>query len=119
MRESLKGVQPSPLTAGVWRGGPSLAPAVRPQQDIPVAAATPAAPAQAPNMPMQIGRAQPAVAQPAPIVRTQAPPPQQRVESTADLLPPGSIPQGTGQRRGTAPPPPRDQRNFFDKLFGG
>ena len=119
MRESLKGVQPSPLTAGVWRGGPSLAPAVRPQQDIPVAAATPVAPAQAPNTPMQIGRAQPAVAQPAPIVRTQAPPPQQRVESTADLLPPGSIPQSAGQRRSTAPPPPRDQRNFFDKLFGG
>ena len=39
----------------------------------------------------------------------------EKAESTADLLPPSSIP-GPGQRR---PPAPRSDRNFFEKLFGG
>jgi penicillin-binding protein 1A len=109
MRESLKGVQPSLLSSGIWRGAPPLSPPQRPQQDVPVASATP-------GMPMQIGRPQPQQppAQQIPVARNGG---GQRLEPMADLLPPATIPQGNGQRRNA--PPTRDDRNFFEKLFGG
>jgi penicillin-binding protein 1A len=112
MRESLKGAQPTPLTGGLWRGGPApgqdFSPAPRPQQDVPMASAAPfpQAASQPDAMPVQLGRA-PKPPRPAGV---------QTFESTADLLPPASIPSGPAQRRA---PPPRDDRNFLDKLFGG
>ena len=126
MREALKGMQPSPLSAGTWRAGPTAPP--RPQQDMPIATVTPPTPVQASPLPPTAGNRPTTTPQSAPKTPTPMPVASapsapimrngQRVEPVADLLPPATIPQGNAPRR-TGSPPPRDERNFIDKLFGG
>jgi penicillin-binding protein 1A len=114
MREAHKTIPPQPLPGGLWRDAaqPTPPPSIRPPADVPLPVAhnTQGGPLQLPGAP----KASPAAPSPVAAQRPATP----RRDPIADMLaPPATIPNGKPAAQKPAQAP--QEKNFFERLFGG
>jgi penicillin-binding protein 1A len=117
MKAAHQGEPVADLPGGAWRGAPSLPAPDQFVDSVLDFLRGGAAPREEPPPRPRVATAPPEPVAPLPRAREgNAQPPAERLD---DLLPPEDIPDPALRQSPRRPPRAREERNFFEKLFGG